>query len=127
MEERGKDTGLSGGGGACPILKHNKILDEWNYEETYHRDTMPYSFRSVAQDLSAEHTKAFDYPVMDHWGKVKVLWHEADSNRRPVGPQSTTLTTRPRWLPEDQIHPGSSTGGDLLPTVGGGGRLRYRQ
>ena len=45
-------------------------------------------------------TKAFDYPVMGHWG-VKLLRYEADSNRRPVGPQSTTLTTRPR-LP--QLH-----------------------
>ena len=30
----------------------------------------------------AGHTKAFDYPVMDHWGKDKVLRHEADSSRQ---------------------------------------------
>ena len=33
--------------------------------------------------------------------EVKVLWYEADmcTNRRPVGPQSTTPTTRPRGRP----------------------------
>ena len=75
----------------------------------------------------AGHTKAFDYPVtqtrldiprplitQSHrhgwtyqglWlpshgplGEVKVLWHETDSNRRPDGPQSNTLTTKRRRL-----------------------------
>ena len=46
------------------------------------------------------HTKAFNYPVMDHWEKVKVLWHEAKSNRQPIGPQSNTPTTRSRWPPQ---------------------------
>ena len=32
---------------------------------------------------TAGHTKPFDYLVINHWGKVKVLWHEADSNYRP--------------------------------------------
>ena len=51
---------------------------------------------------TAGHTKAFIYPVMDHWrgGGVKVLRDEADSNRRPVGPQLNTPTTRPRWPPQ---------------------------
>ena len=35
---------------------------------------------------------------------------QPDLNRRPVGPQSNTLTTRPQW-PPDQIYPGSSKGG----------------
>ena len=52
---------------------------------------------------TAGHTKAFIYPVMDHWGKVKVLWHEADLNRRPVGLQSNTPTSRPRWPPISAI------------------------
>ena len=51
---------------------------------------------------TAGYTKAFDYPVMDQWGKVKVLRHEADSNRRPVGPQSNTPTTRPQYTPGPQ-------------------------
>ena len=51
-------------------------------------------------------------PVMGHWVEVKVPRHEANSNRRPVGPQSNTPTTRPQWPPksEYQIYPGSSTG-----------------
>ena len=43
------------------------------------------------------YTKAFIYPVMDHWGEVKVLRHKEASNRQPVGPQSNTPTTRPGW------------------------------
>ena len=46
----------------------------------------------------AGHTKAFDYPVWTTGGKSK-YWYETDSNRRPVGPASTTLTPRPRGLP----------------------------
>ena len=49
-----------------------------------------------SRTYTAGHTKAFIYPVMDKWGNVKVLRHKADSNRRPVGPQSNTPTTRPR-------------------------------
>ena len=53
--------------------------------------------------------------------EVKVFWHKADSYRGPVGPQSTTPTTRPRcpsqvWgsiIPR-VLH----GGGDLLP-IGG--------
>ena len=44
---------------------------------------------------TAGHTRAFDYPVVDHWGKVKVLRHISIGRLRPVGPQSTMLTTRP--------------------------------
>ena len=63
---------------------------------------------------TAGHTKAFIYLVMDHWVEVKVLWHETDSNRRPVGPQSNTPTTRPRWP--------ATVGGSIIPrTLNGGG------
>ena len=42
---------------------------------------------------TAEHTKALDCPVMDHWGKVKVVSFQGewDSNRQPVGPQFNML------------------------------------
>ena len=74
---------------------------------------------------TAGHTKALIYPVMDHWRKVKVLWHEADSTRRPVAPQPNTPTTRPRWPPQvgGSIIPRVLNGdGGLLPT--GGGRFK---
>ena len=47
------------------------------------------------------HTKAFDYPVMDHWRIVKgdsVFRCEADPDGRPVSSQGNTLTTRPCFL-----------------------------
>ena len=53
---------------------------------------------------------------MDHWGsgKVKVIWHEPDSNRRPLGLQSTTLTIRPR---EQCVGVGVGVGGVLISVV----------
>ena len=41
-----------------------------------------------------------------------MLRHQADSNRRPVGPESNTPTTRPRWPPQvagsfiSRVYPG---------------------
>ena len=69
------------------------------------------------------HSKAFDYPVMDHWGNVKVLRDKADLNRRPVGPQSSTPTTRPPCPSQvggSNIPRVLNGEGDLLP-IGGRG------
>ena len=78
-------------------------------EETCHRDTMTYSFRQVARDPLHARSHRHSWTYQGLWlsshgplGGKKVLWHEADSNRRPVGPQWTTVTTRPRWLPPNR-------------------------
>ena len=71
---------------------------------------------------TARHTKAFVYPVMDHWGNVKVLRNKVVSNRRPVGPQSNTPTTRLRRLPQ--------LGRSIIPrvlNVGGGDLFTLRK
>ena len=35
----------------------------------------------------AGHTKAFDYPVAEHWGESRnVQFHGWDSNRQHIGP-----------------------------------------
>ena len=49
----------------------------------------------------AGHTKAFDYPVAEHWGESRnIQFCGWDSNRQYVGPESNTLPTEsPRfWL-----------------------------
>ena len=62
----------------------------------------------------AGHTKAFDYPVMDHWGKVKVLQHKIRTTGLSVHSQTRQpLDHADRPKSEDQLYPGSSTG-DLL-------------
>ena len=53
--------------------------------------------------------------------EVKVLWYKADSNRRPVGPQSNTPTTRPPQVGGSIIRRVHNRAFFLL---GGGGRLR---
>ena len=43
---------------------------------------------------TAGHTKAFDYPVMGHWGESRsVQFREWDSNRQRIGTESKTLPT----------------------------------
>ena len=61
---------FGGGVAPCPpassVYGPMMISDEGNKEETFHRDTMPYSFQHVAHDLfnshkdTAGHSKAFD-------------------------------------------------------------------
>ena len=44
----------------------------------------------------AGHTKAFDYPVAEHWGETwNVQFHRWDSNRQHIGPESNVLPTEP--------------------------------
>ena len=44
----------------------------------------------------AGHTKAFDYPVAEHWGgRRNVQFRGWDSNRQHIGPQSNALPTEP--------------------------------
>ena len=77
---------------------------------------------------TAWHTKAFDNPVMDHLGGgVKALRHKADLNRRPVGRQSNTPTTRPWWPPQvwGSIIPRVLKGGGALLSNGGSLSLYY--
>ena len=69
----------------------------------------------------AGHTKAFDYPVAEHWGESRnVQFRGWDSNRQHIGPESNTLPTEPPRFPGGSHNPGSSTGGGggLLPTGG---------
>ena len=42
----------------------------------------------------AGHTKAFDYPVAEHWGKAG-----SDSNGQHIGPGSNELPTEPPRFP----------------------------
>ena len=83
------------------------------------------------------HTKTFDYPVMDHWGKVKLLWHEADSNCRSTvehAKHQTTMTAPsqriniPRFLNGGMFFlMGGSSAITTQPRVGhpGGGGLKH--
>ena len=42
----------------------------------------------------AGHTKAFDYPVAEHWGESRnVQFRGWDSNRQHIGPGSDALPT----------------------------------
>ena len=44
----------------------------------------------------AGHTKAFDYPVAEHWGKSRnVQFRGWDSNLQHIGPESNALPTEP--------------------------------
>ena len=80
---------------------------------------------------------SFIYPVAQTWlanealylpshgglggGEVKVHRHKADLNCRPVGAQSNTPATRPRWPPqvEGSIIPRVLKGGGNLLPIGG--------
>ena len=49
----------------------------------------------------AGHTKAFDYPVAEHWGKSQnVQFRRWDSNRLQIGPESNVLPTEPPQFPQ---------------------------
>ena len=68
----------------------------------------------------AGHTKAFDYPVAEHWRESRnVQFLGCDSNRQHIGPESNALPTEPPRPPppEDHITPGPQQG-DLLPPGG---------
>ena len=48
----------------------------------------------------AGHTKAFDYPVAEHWGESRnVQFRGWDSNRQHIGPESNALPTEPPRFP----------------------------
>ena len=48
----------------------------------------------------AGHTKAFDYPVVEHWGESQnVQFRGWDSNRQHFGPESNALPTEPPRFP----------------------------
>ena len=48
----------------------------------------------------AGHTRAFDYPVAEHWGESRnVQFRGWDSNRQHIGPESNTLPTEPPQFP----------------------------
>ena len=67
------------------------------YPVTQTRLDIPRPFFTQSHRHGWTYTKAFIYPIMDHYmGEVNVLRHKAYSNRRPVSPQSNTPTTRPR-------------------------------
>ena len=98
------------------------LLDQWNYEGTYQRDTKPYSFRQVARDLlySQSHTRGWTRSLITQsWGtrgKVKLLRHKADSNCRPAcrstvehANHQTTTTT-----PIIYYTPGPQRGGGVF-------------
>ena len=68
----------------------------------------------------AGHTKAFDFPVAEHWGKAE-MFSSAGGTRT----DNTSVQSRTRYQlshpssPGGSHNPGSSTGaGDLLPTGG---------
>ena len=46
----------------------------------------------------AGHTKAFVYPVAEHWGESRnVQFHGWDSNRQHIGQESNALPTLPTF------------------------------
>ena len=48
----------------------------------------------------AGHTKAFDYPVAEHWGESRnVQFRGWDSNRQHIGTESNALPTEPPRFP----------------------------
>ena len=61
----------------------------------------------------AGHTKAFDYPVAEHWGgSQNVQFHGWDSNQQHISPESNALPTEPPQFSRVLNR------GDLLPTGG---------
>ena len=68
---------------------------------------------------TAGHTKAFGYPVAEHWGESRNVqvrgWH---SNRQPIGLESNALPTEPPRLPRRITYPWVLNRRDLLPTAG---------
>ena len=67
----------------------------------------------------AGHTKAFDYPVAEHWGESRnVQFRGWGSNRQHISPESNVLPTEPPGSPRGSHNPGSSTGG-IFSQLGG--------
>ena len=48
---------------------------------------------------TAGHTRAFDSPVTEHWGKSRHVQFMWDSNRQHIGSESNALPTEPSQLP----------------------------
>ena len=48
---------------------------------------------------TAGHTRAFDSPVTEHWGKSRHVQFMWDSNRQHIGSESNALPTEPSRLP----------------------------
>ena len=58
----------------------------------------------------ARHTKAFDYPVVEHWStENRNVQPREDSNRQHIGPQLNTLPTEQRGSAGDTSSPLSIT------------------
>ena len=54
----------------------------------------------------AGHTKAFDYPVADHWGESRnVQIRGWDSNRQHISPESNARPTEPPRFPRRITQP----------------------
>ena len=49
-------------------------------------------------------TKAFDYPVAEHWGRNLNVQPCEDSNRQHIGSQSNALPTEPSWLRRIEVN-----------------------
>ena len=47
----------------------------------------------------AGHTKAFDYPVAEHWEKAEVFSSASGTRTDNTSAHSLTLPTEPPWLP----------------------------
>ena len=62
----------------------------------------------------AGHTKAFDYPVAEHWGESRnVQFRRWDSNRQHISPESNVLPTEPPRFSQRITLPQVLNRGDL--------------
>ena len=65
----------------------------------------------------AGHTKAFGYPVAEHWGESRnVQFPRWDSNRQHIGPESNALPTEPPQFPLESLEL-PLNGGHVFATV----------
>ena len=75
----------------------------------------------------AGHTKAFDYPVAEHWGGGgnRNVQPREDSNRQHIGSQSNALPTEPSRLPYILYISGlyETVYSDVMSEITGCGRL----
>ena len=73
-----------------PVKVEFETIDKWHG-----------IFYRPSRTDTAGHTKAFDYPVVEHWGKSRnVQFREWDSNRQHIDSQSNVLPTEPSRFPE---------------------------
>ena len=64
----------------------------------------------------AGHTKAFDFPVAEHWGESRnVQFCGWDSNRQHIGPESNALPTEPHTIFHLQLYFQGHTGESSVP------------